>query len=113
MVTFDMIVLHGSQDRIPTLGFNLAAGAGGAIVLRCHLCQQAVAQAERGVTESRQLAAFEKPSVDRSPRNYNFSPSWANSRELAAILERKLCQFFCHALYLRTGCGRSACAFGL
>ncbi len=75
----------GGADRVPALRFDVLSRTGAAIVLGGHLGQQSVPQAQRGIAEARQLAAFQKFGVDHRACDNDFRAPGPDAGKLLAL----------------------------
>ncbi len=112
MLHVHAIVRDGGADRIPAFGLDLLSGARAAIVLGRHLRQQSIAQSERRIAESVELATLQQFQVNGGAGHNDFSAPWSDAGKLLASFERQPRQQLCDPSHLRLGDGGSARAFG-
>src|SRR6266852_8842902 len=97
MIQVHAVMLNRGQEGVLAFRFDLPSGAGGVIVIGRHLGQQSVTQAERRITKSTELAAFEQLCEYGGAGYDDFCPAQADSVYVATLGEGEACQHFGNA----------------
>jgi creatinine amidohydrolase/Fe(II)-dependent formamide hydrolase-like protein len=90
----DVIVIDCFQDRFPAFRFDLPAGARAAIVVGCHLREDAVAQAERRIAKTFEMQAVQQFLKNGRTGNNDLSSPRPDAFDLAPLLHRQASESF-------------------
>ena len=107
MMQVNPIAFDGAFDRLPAFRFNGASRTRAAVVVRCHLRQNAVAQSERGVAKAGEMAALQQFRISHCAGANDFRASRADARDLLPLFQRQARDLFGDAAHhLASSVGR-------
>src|SRR5215469_2268285 len=89
MFAVDAIAIDGLENRFPSFRLDLLARTGAAIVIRGHLSQNSIAEAERGIAEPFKAKAIEELAIHDGSCYDDFRTPRPNSFYLPALSYRK------------------------
>src|SRR5208337_2251234 len=84
----DPVMIDGTLDRLPPLRFNRPPRSRAAIIVRRHLGEDAVAQSQRRVAKTGEVAALQQFGIHNCAGADNFSAARTDSGDLPPLLQR-------------------------
>src|ERR1700750_1235320 len=89
VLAVDVIAIDSFKNRFPSLRLDLLSRTGAAIVIRSHLRQNAVAEAQRGIAEPFEAKAIEEFAIHHCSGYDDFGTPRTNSFNLPPLGDRE------------------------
>src|SRR3954447_1037688 len=100
MLSINVVVLDGSEDGFPALGFDLPSGARRPVIVRSHLREDAIPKSQWRVAERLQPQAVEQFALHRAPRHNNCGAARTDAFDFSSLSNREAGQAFVDSTHL-------------